>query len=387
MRSITHGETFADRACIWSSLGLNTFSFRRYVLILFFGLYMGTPAFAQEPVTITGTWSQSIPYTKSVHQHDRVLSLYSNRSKPISVLKLLLASETKQILAQRIRNITRPVQNPSPPNKTYSPSHVQLGMNDVPVLDQGVHATCMLFAVTAALDAVIGQGDYVSQICYLDLSRYLNHYAYTLNGWNGGWGQDFLSQIDMFGIVSKTTQRTGACMGHTEYPLFGDSLDDELSIGEYYQMSEPMQAYALSFSPLVLANQVNASLVDRERLLEKTKTILQHGDRVTCAVLLLGDQPGVIIPTGSYHVHQDTWVLLPKMAEDLANDTQSAGHAFVITGYDDEAFATDSQGNQHQGLLTLRNSWGAQVGDQGNFYVTYDYFKAALLEAHHIKKI
>lgn len=356
------------------------------MLILFFGLYLGTSAFAQDLVTITGTLSQSIRYTQSVHQHEHVLLSYSNRSKPISVLKLSLASETKKILAQRIRNLTRLVQDTSP-NKTYSLNHIQLGMNDVPVLDQGVHATCMLFAVTAALDAAIGQGDYVSQLCYLDLSRYLNHYAYTSNGWNGGWGQDFLSQIDMFGIVSKATQHTGACVGRTEYPLLGDSLEDELSIGEYHQMSEPMQAYDLSFSPLVLEDQINAELVDRERLLEKTKTILQHGDRVTCAVLLLGEQPGVITPTGSYHVHQDTWVLLPKMAEDLANDTQSAGHAFVITGYDDEAFAIDSQGIQHHGLLTLRNSWGAQVGDRGNFYLTYDYFKAALLEAHHIKKI
>jgi C1A family cysteine protease len=41
------------------------------------------------------------------------------------------------------------------------PSSVNLGMNNVPVLDQGRHGTCATFATTAAVDAALGQGDYV----------------------------------------------------------------------------------------------------------------------------------------------------------------------------------------------------------------------------------
>jgi len=34
----------------------------------------------------------------------------------------------------------------------------------------------------------------------------------------------------------------------------------------------------------------------------------------------------------------------------------------------------------------LRNSWSDQVGDQGDFYMSYTYFKAFLMEAQHIRQ-
>lgn len=46
---------------------------------------------------------------------------------------------------------------------------VDLAMNDVPVLDQGSYGTCVTFASTGALDALVGQGDYIDQQCSLEL--------------------------------------------------------------------------------------------------------------------------------------------------------------------------------------------------------------------------
>jgi C1A family cysteine protease len=57
----------------------------------------------------------------------------------------------------------------------------------------------------------------------------------------------------------------------------------------------------------------------------------------------------------------------------------------IITGYDNNATAIDTQGRVHKGLLTLRNSWGNKVGDQGDFYMSYDYFKALALEVQRIR--
>ncbi len=34
----------------------------------------------------------------------------------------------------------------------------------------------------------------------------------------------------------------------------------------------------------------------------------------------------------------------------------------------------------NQGLLTLRNSWGEEVGDHGNYYMSYDYFLKLAVE-------
>lgn len=59
----------------------------------------------------------------------------------------------------------------------------------------------------------------------------------------------------------------------------------------------------------------------------------------------------------------------------------------IITGYDDNAIAVDADGQPHHGLLTLRNSWGEAVGDHGNFYMSYDYFKILAIEVQRIRSI
>lgn len=62
----------------------------------------------------------------------------------------------------------------------------------------------------------------------------------------------------------------------------------------------------------------------------------------------------------------------------------------VIDGYDDNACATyqtkDGTQKQQCGLLRLRNSLGSQAGDAGDYYMTYDYFKAMIIEAFVIGK-
>lgn len=56
-------------------------------------------------------------------------------------------------------------------------------------------------------------------------------------------------------------------------------------------------------------------------------------------------------------------------------------HELLITGYDDDVQVRDDNGHTQQGIFTLRNSWSSLVGDNGNYYVTYDYFKFLALEA------
>ena len=82
----------------------------------------------------------------------------------------------------------------------------------------------------------------------------------------------------------------------------------------------------------------------------------------------------------TFHVKQDTWAL----SDEIENDPQPllAGHEMIITGYDDIAVAVDNNGQKHQGLFVLRNSWGAQVGNKGDFYMTYDYFAKYAMDAN-----
>lgn len=349
------------------------------------GLCCWGVAFAQEPVTITGIKVQTIQPTL-LKQHHRVqMQGVRTIAKRVSLLKLSLTAETKKKLAQRIIGLVR--QPEINITSGHYPRRIQLGMNAVPVLDQGEHGTCMTFASTAALDAALGKGDYVSQLCQLDLSQYLHQNAFVNHGWDGGWGQELFTQMNMFGIVPKAVQTAGGCLGRVEYPLSGEEVRDELSVFDYHQISEPIQDYGISFDPLILKEQINSNLVDRNRILSRIKSILHQGERVTCSVVLMGQLRQDDNPTGSHRVSNDTWVLLPQMADKLNDEEESTGHAFVITGYDDDAIAIDGTGKFHRGLLTLRNSWGDRVGDQGDFYMSYSYFKAAVLEAHHIRQM
>lgn len=49
-----------------------------------------------------------------------------------------------------------------------------------------------------------------------------------------------------------------------------------------------------------------------------------------------------------------------------ANESAVGGHAVLAVGYDDA-----------KQLFTFRNSWGAQVGDKGHFYMPYSYLTDA----------
>lgn len=351
--------------------------------MLWIGVGCWSTVFAQEPVMITGTKMEMIPSTVSKQAHRKWVQSMRPIPKRIALLKLNLTAETRQKLAQRITKWSRQ------PKLTISVGHyprsIQLGMNEVPVLDQGEHGTCMTFAGTAALDAALGKGDYVSQLCQLDLNQYLHNNAFVKRGWDSGWGQDVFTHITMFGIVPKSVQTAGGCVGRIAYPLSGGDIGDELSVFDFHQISEPIQAYGISFDPLILKEQINSNVIDRDRILLQIKRILLQGERATCSVILMGQMRHDDSPTGSHHVMNDAWVLLPHMQEELNLDEDVTGHAFVITGYDDDAIAIDGSGQFHRGLLTLRNSWGDRVGDQGDFYMSYSYFKAMVLEAHHIR--
>ena len=50
-------------------------------------------------------------------------------------------------------------------------------------------------------------------------------------------------------------------------------------------------------------------------------------------------------------------------------------------------YHVDENGREYQGLIKVRNSWGDRIGDQGNFYMTYDYFRALVIELQRIRQI
>lgn len=357
----------------------------KYICFFITALLISGHAFAQPDVQFKGNFQQPIKplSTQQINIHASV----QQRQKPRSVtlLRVELSDHAKNTLAERFNHVQFK-QNTLQLNVTKPsdiPSQVQLGMNDVPVLDQGQHGSCAMFANSAAVDAALNRGDYISQLCQLALGQYLEQLSYSPSGWNGSTGPIALHQMQTFGIISKTTQKQHGCGGLTDYPVHDKMPEAHISLTDYHQLSEPLPDDEFSWSPLLDVYQVFLDKVDPEETLLNVKHALNNHDRLTMGVLLFGPFNGVAGATAKHHAQDDTWVLTSNMLDWSV----FGGHAMIITGYDDSAIALDPDGHQHLGLLTLRNSWGQDIGDHGDFYMSYDYFKTLAIEVQRIRSL
>lgn len=272
------------------------------------------------------------------------------------------------------------------------PAQTQLGMNNVPVLDQGMHGSCVTFATIGALDALYSQGNYLSPLCSLELGSYLENRSYIPSGWEGSFGPLVLERLDEFGVVTMADQLSGTCAGVKEYPV--NDMNNEgkpISLDDYANISVPVN-FDFHWYPLLTVEErfapVTQSVEAMDKVLTEVKEKLASYDakdslRLTFGVLL----PVYHCSAGAcakYHQPGDTWAI----TNEIRNDKEMifGGHEMIITGYDDNAIAIDNEGVQHKGLLTLRNSWGDRLGDNGNYYMTYDFFKQYAMEVQVIRR-
>lgn len=307
--------------------------------------------------------------------------------KKIKLLRFKLSDTAINTLKQKANSVH---QKKTFMAATATNSAHQLGMNDVPVLDQGSFGSCVTFADTAAIDAALGKGDYVSQLCLLQLGNYATKYAFSESGWDGSFNRRILSRLEDHGFISKEQQRTQGCGGLTEYPNNEAIPESSISFDAYHQLSEGLAANGITWTPILdsyRALYVNDG-VDTNTIISDIKNSIDSEHRVTMASFLPAVDLGVAGAVGKNQTQNDTWVLSSLIERELYlnNGGYFAGHAMVITGYDDNAVAVDDAGREHVGLFTLRNSWGAQRGNQGDFYMSYDYFRVLGMEADQIKK-
>lgn len=304
--------------------------------------------------------------------------------KLVTLMNIHLTSQQKDTL---IHNLQNPI--------TYSlakndlPSSIDLEMNNVPILDQGQHGTCVTFASTAALDALIGKGDYVSQLCNLELGRYFESNGYFPSGWDGSDGSIVLNQLQSFGFINKTKQTTESCAGVTQYPSDPTDHGAQMTLDQFKLLAENDldKSGELNWATISLMdvndrfNQHFKNVEDAKNSLLKIKQSLVKGNRTVFGTLLMSSSACGEISCATFHASNDTWAITDDIKD---HPIWIGGHEMVITGYDDNAVAVDINGKKHTGLLILRNSWGDEVGDHGNFYMTYDYFITFAIEAYEI---
>ncbi len=349
------------------------------------GLFCVTTLAHAAPVAVQGTinaWLTPPNQTQPALRFPQ-----KNIGRPIKLLDIHLSNTAQQHILQKLQlYANHPGFQSHAINKL--PERVNLGMNGVPVLDQGAHGTCATFAITAGIDAILGKGDFISQLCQLQVGKSLAAVSYFPNGWHGSLGEIILRQMQSFGIVSMDKQHENGCGGLTDYPTKNADTGTRMPLADFRKLSDNI-AIKLQNKPIVTVYQfagLAEEQLDSNRALKQVKQALAQGDRVAFGMLLL-PHFGTVGATGSYRTPHDTWTLSPDIKEEFINITQHrsnnhfAGHEMIIFGYDDHAEVKEDDGSIHHGIFMLRNSWSDKYGDQGNFYVTYDYFDILTIEA------
>jgi hypothetical protein len=340
--------------------------------ILVLGITLSGPLSAKA-VELVGT----IPVVISASED---LKSYAGiKSKVVFVQNIRLSPSAQQVLKQRLAHI---FEN-SNLNASYSsgvPTQINLGMNGTPVLDQGVHGSCVTFAMTGAFDAVLGRGDYISQLCSLELGAYLYQLGRSeYSGWDGSTGAIVLKQLNDYGVIPKSYQQQHGCAGVKRYPINTESNTGKpMPLKEYIANSLPL-SFA-TWQVLADTEEVFSDKFNPTALLRAVKKHLREGRRVTFG-MLLDDTIGEAGALGTYKKGYDTWVLTPEIIKKIEHGDLEAGHEMILIGYDDSAVAYTPDGKASKGIFIVRNSWGKQSGDGGNFYISYDYFKALCDEA------
>ncbi len=315
--------------------------------------------------------------------------LANGQKKLVSIMPVHLKPEARRALVKQA-NLSQPYLKQSVSSNALA-ERVNLGMNDVPVLDQGAWGTCVTFAATAAIDAMLNlkQDNQVSQLCHLQLSRTLM-LPDIWGGWEGSFGKMVLQQLQDYGYWNISNQKAFGCGGLYEYPGYSFNNGQSMTKADY--MSHQSGFLTSSNWKELFISKSNGlpSHYEAQRLLMNVKQQLNAGRRVIFGTLLdiSNNDPGVV---GEYqNSPNDAWVLNKTIINHILYGNEVGGHEMVIMGYDDKACANyldENNTKQKQcGLLRLRNSWSADAGDHGDYYMSYLYFTSMVLEAYAVGK-
>lgn len=222
-----------------------------------------------------------------------------------------------------------------------------LGMANVPVLDQGAHGTCVTFAASVAIDALLAKGNFISQQCSLSLNK-----ALGTDYWNGAYfPSQIIEPLKRYGVVSQ-------------------SKCPRSYADESYLLSPLKYARYVSQPESAVVKGVSYKYYD-DPSIEQLRDIIDRGHRVMIGFVLDGSDRvsvrGFDALVDSKVYAGGLWACEQK-GKKLC-ERYNAGHEVVVMGYDDS-----------QELVKIRNSWGYGVGKGGEYYMSYKYFESQVLD-------
>lgn len=261
-----------------------------------------------------------------------------------------------------------------------------VGMSNVPVLDQGQYGTCVTFASTAALDARYALGNLISQQCILQLNVTLGN-----DLWDGAYRPDeVIEPLKKYGVVSQLGCNAGYPARSTkisvdEYKRRVDKSASEQVSGVRYSYYSSNSLSALKSSVLagkrvLIAFLLNPNSKDGVKGYDVTiNGSKKYGGLWACSAPGSNDpaddrsddykQCMEVFPDYKWYCD---W-LFPQNKVEVAKGENcgqfQAGHEVIATGFDDE-----------QKVIKIRNSWGYSVGDSGEYYMSYEFFESQVVD-------
>jgi C1A family cysteine protease len=222
-----------------------------------------------------------------------------------------------------------------------------LGMQSVPVLDQGSKGTCVTFASTAALDALIAKSDFVSQQCSLELDKYLGQ-----DYWNGAYyPSQIVDPIKKYGVVA-----------HAKCPHQYPSSLYKMAPTKYTALADKDKS--VKVKDVQILYSVDPTVGD-------VRAAINRGHRVLFGFVIDSSQSvairGFDLTVDGKAYKGGLWAC--KQGDIDVCKRYDAGHEVLIVGYDDD-----------QQLLKIRNSWGVSVGENGDYYMSYKFFEDRSLD-------
>lgn len=322
---------------------------------------------------------------------EKKITLPNQQTKIIQLMRISLSPAVSTTLSNHAMFILQNSNHRFAPQSSDLPSAKFIGMNGEPVLDQGNWGTCATFATTGAVNAIYPLADNarISQLCNLEVGRTLKNGSD--GGWNGSTGETVLKQINQYGYIDLAYQTQKGCGGLKKYPLKGKKKGKAMTIANFTAHSQ-MHFTEKDWTPIVAEQSDSKPLTpaQADNAINNIKTAINSGYRVIFGTLI-DPNVGDVGTAGKYNgSDQDAWVMIPTIQIDLQKNIEMEGHEMIIDGYDDTACATVSYAHQPKnteqqcGLFRLRNSWGTDAGYQGDYYMSYDYFKAMMMDAHAI---
>ncbi len=286
-------------------------------------------------VAVAGTQGCGLSYTENM----AVTNHYAPTSKNVRLIEI--TSDRIDDNKFSARRVAEKDYRNGIKSFASSTNSVDVGMGNVPVLDQGQYGTCVTFASTAALDARLGRGDFISQQCSLALDKRMGS-----DWWDGAYyPSQIIDPIQSYGVVEKFR-----CP--SSYPDRDQSLDPQT-----YQNLADTEASA---------EVKKVKYVYSKSDLNGMKAALKAGHRVVFAFLInaSGQEAvqGFNIKVDGSTYQGGLWACKQGSSPNYCVKS-NAGHEVVAIGYDDK-----------QQLLKIRNSWSAQVGDNGDYYMSYAFF-------------